>query len=137
MKYSDSAIILLNEYVLEKNNSIELYIPEELTIEEKESIFIKYIRCKNANINYLRVILNIRSNPKQLIISDKTKLLAKKRIDRETKSIFSKNEGIGVSTLVSFKDGVKDTFTSRIKGLEIECEYDLNWIKENKDYLLY
>ena len=134
LKYSDSAIILLNEYVLEKNNSIELYIPEELTIEEKESIFIKYIRCKNANINYLRVILNIRSNPKQLIISDKTKLLAKKRIDRETKSIFSKNEGIGVSTLVSFKDGVKDTFTSRIKGLEIECEYDLNWIKENKDY---
>ena len=134
LKYSDSAIILLNKYVLEKNNSIELYIPEELTIEEKESIFIKYIRCKNANINYLRVILNIRSNPKQLIISDKTKLLAKKRIDRETKSIFSKNEGIGVSTLVSFKDGVKDTFTSRIKGLEIECEYDLNWIKENKDY---
>lgn len=134
LKYSDSAIILLNKYVLEKNNSIELYIPEELTIEEKESIFIKYIRCKNANINYLRVILNIRSKPKQLIISDKTKLLAKKRIDRETKSIFSKNEGIGVSTLVSFKDGVKDTFTSRIKGLEIECDYDLNWIKENKDY---
>ncbi len=134
LKYSDSAIILLNEYVLEKNNSIELYIPEELTIEEKESIFIKYIRCKNANINYLRVILNIKSNPKQLVISDKTKLLAKKRIDRETKSIFSKNEGIGVSTLVSFREGVKDTFTSRIKGLEIECEYDLNWIKENNDY---
>ena len=134
LKYNDSAIILLNEYVLEKNNSIELYIPEELTIEEKESIFIKYIRCKNANINYLRVILNIKSNPKQLVISDKTKLLAKKRIDRETKSIFSKNEGIGVSTLVSFREGVKDTFTSRIKGLEIECEYDLNWIKENNDY---
>lgn len=134
LKYNDSAIILLNEYVLEKNNSIELYIPEELTIEEKESIFIKYIRCKNANINYLRVILNIKSNPKQLVISDKTKLLAKKRIDRETKSIFSKNEGIGVSTLVGFSEGVKDTFTSRIKGLEIECEYDLNWIKENNDY---
>lgn len=134
LKYNDSAIILLNEYVLEKNNSIELYIPEELTIEEKESIFIKYIRCKNANINYLRVILNIKSNPKQLVISDKTKLLAKKRIDRETKIIFSKNEGIGISTLVSFREGVEDTFTSRIKGLEIECEYDLNWIKENNDY---
>lgn len=134
LKYNDSAIILLNEYVLEKNNSIELYIPEELTIEEKESIFIKYIRCKNANINYLRVILNIKSNPKQLVISDKTKLLAKKRIDRETKSIFSKNEGIGISTLVSFREGVEDTFTSKIKGLEIECEYDLNWIKENNDY---
>lgn len=133
LKYNDSAIILLNKYVLEKNNSIELFIPEGLTIEEKEKIFIKYIRCKNTNINYLRIILNIKSNPKQLVISDKTKLLAKKRIDRETKRIFTKNEGIGVSTLVVFKEGVQDTFSSTIKGMNIECEYDLNWIRENND----
>ena len=66
MKYSDSAIILLNEYVLEKNNSIELYIPAKLTIEEKES------------------------------------------------------------TLVSFKEGVKDTLTFKINGLEIDVS--MIWI---------
>lgn len=134
LKYNDSAIILLNEYILERNNAVELYIPDELTIEEKEFIFIKYIRCRNANINYLRVILNIKSNPKELVISDKTKLLAKKRIDRETKKLFSKDAGIGISTLVTFKEGVKDTFQSKIKGMDIECEYDIDWIKENKDY---
>lgn len=134
IKYSDSAKILLDKYVLERFNKRELNIPEELTIEEREAIFIKYIKSKEANINYLRVILNIESNPNVLLISDKTKLLAKKRIDRETKKLFSKDNGIGISTLVSFKEGVKDTFTSKLKGMDIECEYDINWLKENSDY---
>lgn len=134
LKYSDSAMILLDKYALERFNKKELNIPEKLTIEEKEAIFIKYIRCRDVNINYLRVILNIESNPNVLLISDKTKLLAKKRIDRETKKLFSKDKGIGVSTLVSFKEGVKDTFIFYLKGMNIECEYDIKWLKENSDY---
>lgn len=133
-KYNDSALILMNKYVLEKNDNEELYIPKKLTIAERENIFIKYIKSRKANLNYLRVILNIESNPNVLLISDKTKLLAKKRIDRDTKKFFEKNKGIGISTLVSFKEGAKDTFSYNSKGMNIECEYDLNWIKENNDY---
>lgn len=133
-KYNDSALILMNKYVLEKNDNEELYIPKKLTIAERENIFIKYIKSREANLNYLRVILNIESNPNVLLISDKTKLLAKKRIDRDTKKFFEKNKGIGISTLVSFKEGAKDTFSYNSKGMNIECEYDLNWIKENNDY---
>lgn len=133
-KYNDSALILMNKYVLERNDNEELYIPKKLTIAERENIFIKYIKSREANLNYLRVILNIESNPNVLLISDKTKLLAKKRIDRDTKKFFEKNKGIGISTLVSFKEGAKDTFSYNSKGMNIECEYDLNWIKENNDY---
>ncbi len=133
-KYNDSALILMNKYVLERNDNEELYIPKKLTIVERENIFIKYIKSREANLNYLRVILNIESNPNVLLISDKTKLLAKKRIDRDTKKLFEKNKGIGISTLVSFKEGAKDTFSYNSKGMNIECEYDLNWIKENNDY---
>lgn len=133
-KYNDSALILMNKYVLERNDNEELYIPKKLTIAERENIFIKYIKSREANLNYLRVILNIESNPNVLLISDKTKLLAKKRIDRDTKKFFEKNKGIGISTLVSFKEGAKDTFSYNSKEMNIECEYDLNWIKENNDY---
>lgn len=133
-KYNDSALILMNKYVLERNDNEELYIPKKLTIAERENIFIKYIKSREANLNYLRVILNIESNPNILLISDKTKLLAKKRIDRDTKKFFEKNKGIGISTLVSFKEGAKDTFSYNSKGMNIECEYDLNWIKENNDF---
>ena len=133
-KYNDSALILMNKYVLERNENEELYIPKKLTIAERENIFIKYIKSREANLNYLRVILNIESNPNILLISDKTKLLAKKRIDRDTKKFFEKNKGIGISTLVSFKEGAKDTFSYNSKGMNIECEYDLNWIKENNDF---
>lgn len=134
LKYNDSALILMNKYVLERIDKNELYIPQKLTITERENIFIKYIKSREANLNYLRVILNIESNPNVLLISDKTKLLAKKRIDRDTKKLFEKNKGIGISTLVSFKEGAKDTFSYNSKGMNIECEYDLNWIKENNDY---
>ena len=133
-KYNDSALILMNKYVLERNDNKELYIPKKLTIAERENIFIKYIKSKEANLNYLRVILNIESNPNFLLISDKTKLLAKKRIDRDIKKLFEENKGIGISTLVSFKEGAKDIFSYSSKGMNIECEYDLNWIKENNDY---
>lgn len=133
-KYNDSALILMNKFVLERNDNEELYIPKKLTIAERENIFIKYIKSREANLNYLRVILNIESNPNILLISDKTKLLAKKRIDRDTKKFFEKNKGIGISTLVSFKEGAKDTFSYNSKGMNIECEYDLNWIKENNDF---
>lgn len=124
----------MNKYVLERIDKNELYIPQKLTITERENIFIKYIKSREANLNYLRVILNIESNPNVLLISDKTKLLAKKRIDRDTKKFFEKNKGIGISTLVSFKEGAKDTFSYNSKGMNIDCEYDLNWIKENNDY---
>lgn len=134
LKYNDSALILMNKYVLERIDKNELHIPQKLTITERENIFIKYIKSREANLNYLRVILNIESNPNVLLISDKTKLLAKKRIDRDTKKFFEKNTGIGISTLVSFKEGAKDTVSYNSKGTNIECEYDLNWIKENKDY---
>ena len=134
LKYNDSALILMNKYVLERTNENELYIPQKLTIEDREKIFIKYIKSKEANLNYLRVILNIESNPKFLIISDKTKLLAKKRIDRDTKKFFEKNTSIGISTLVSFKENLEYSVNESVKGLDINCEYDLKWIKENKDY---
>lgn len=100
----------MNKYVLERIDKNELYIPQKLTIEEREKIFIKYIKSKEANLNYLRVILNVESNPKLLLISDKTKLLAKRRIDSDTKKFFEKNKGIGISTLVSFKEGEKILF---------------------------
>lgn len=133
-KYSDSIMILLDKYVLERFNKKELNIPNELTLKQREEIVIKYIRSKKANLNYLRVILNIQSNPNSLQISDKTKLLAKKRIDRDTKKIFEKDNGISMSTLVSFKENVEQCANFDIKGMDIKCEYDINWIKGNKDY---
>ena len=40
LKYNDSALILMNKYVLERIDKNELYIPQKLTIIERENIFI-------------------------------------------------------------------------------------------------
>lgn len=61
LKYEDSEIILLDKYeIVRENNQKQIYLPDELTGEDKELILKNYIESQNPNLNYLRVIFNMR-----------------------------------------------------------------------------
>ena len=90
LKYEDSAIILLDKYeIVREHNQKQIYLPIELTNEDKELILKNYIDSKNPNINYLRVIFNMQST-KEMPISDKTRLMAKRKIKEESDKIYLK-----------------------------------------------
>lgn len=134
LKYEESAIILLDKYeIVREHSEKQIYLPDELTGEDKEKILINYIEAESPNINYLRVIFNMQST-KEMPISDKTILMAKRKIEEETEKIFSKNSGITMETTVIFS---KDTQSEReevIKGQNLECTYSTDWLENNKDY---
>lgn len=135
---SQSAEILLSIYEEKDvfNNKKKMYLPDILTIQDKENIVSQYIDSKSININYLRLILNVR-NKSDFKISDKIRLKAKRREKVESDKIFNKSKNViqqkyGVS--IRFKenaDKIKDLY---IKALVATYTYNLNFIKKNNDY---
>lgn len=128
---NNNAELLLDEYEVEHiGNHENLFFSDSLSYDDKEQILINYINSINSNLNYLRLIENLQSNS-NIRISDKTKLLAKKKVEEQEKNFFSGNNGIEMSTLVQVKKGLKNTYDLKIDGQNIEFTYDLNWIEEN------
>lgn len=133
LKYSESAELLLDEFEIEHlGNYSRRTFPKCLTNEDKNIILVNYINSEFANLNYLRLIVNLQAT-NELNVYDKTKLLAKKKAEEQEKKLFENNSGIEMSTLVQFKEGLKETVECNIDNHNWEFFYDINWIKENID----
>lgn len=131
LKYRDSAELLLDEFEIDHlGNYYSRTFPKSLTNEDKNAILVNYINSEFANLNYLRLIVNLQAT-NELNVYDKTKLLAKKKAEEQEKKLFENNPGIEMSTLVQFKENLKETVEYNIKGQNWEFSYDINWIKEN------
>ena len=134
LEYPENATILLDKYEIEGKNK-QIYLPKEFTITDKEILIIKYINSKEANLNYLRIIENIQSKKNELEISDKTRLLTRKKIKEQTEKFFQNSDGIEMKRTVVFSEKrLEQEVIIEGSGRDIKCIYDFNWIKENQDY---
>lgn len=87
---NSSAEILLDEYEIKHlGNHKKSYFPKCLTKDDKEKILLNYINSDIANLNYLRIIVNLQSTS-ELFISDKTRLLAKIKVEEQEKNYLMK-----------------------------------------------
>lgn len=77
---SNGAHIILDKYVAKRDmhRDIKIYLPSNLTIEDKEQILIYYLQGDNPNVNYVRLITQIKDDKNNIKISPKTRLLAKR-----------------------------------------------------------
>lgn len=77
---SNGAHIILDKYVAKRDmrRDIKIYLPSNLTIEDKEQILINYLQGDNPNVNYVRLITQIKNDKNNIKISPKTRLLAKR-----------------------------------------------------------
>ena len=51
--------VLVHLFILKKENDKKFYIPNSLTNDDKVEIILKYINLKQANLNYLKLLLNV------------------------------------------------------------------------------
>ncbi len=138
LSYSQSAEILLSIYEEKDvfNNKKKMYLPNILTIQDKENIVSQYVDSESANLNYLRLILNAK-NISEFRVSDKTRLKAKRREQIETDKIFKESGNVtrhkyGVS--ISFpenEDKIKDGY---VEDSVAYYSYSLDFIKQNNDF---
>lgn len=77
---ADSALILIDKYVARQdtNNHSELFLPSNLTLDDKEQILLNYLQSDDPNINYVRLITQIKDDNKQIRLSPKTRLIAER-----------------------------------------------------------
>ena len=129
-----TATIILNYLEIKSlNNQRTMYFPIELTNEDKEKIICNYIDSEDVHPNVLKVIENLRDSD-QLRISDKTRLKAKRRNEKETETFFTENSGMKIGTGIKFvKNQDNAVETSKENDLHI-FSYSLDWIQENLDF---
>lgn len=116
---SKSAEVLLSYFEEEeRRKKSTLYFPNCLNSEDKENMILNYINYENANINYIRLI----ENSKTIKLSDKTKLLAKKKSKQLNDEIFERSEiaSRGISVIISKEqqEPVKTSFDEINRRLE-------------------
>ena len=82
--------LILHYEGMESNDGANIFIPQSLTIEDKETIINNYIDSRSPNPNYLEVI-TMTNDKSDFKLSPQTKLKAKKRCDEITEEILKKN----------------------------------------------
>lgn len=131
----NSAELLLSEYEVRNNaNYKHKFFPRSLTNEDKEQIIINYINDEKSNLNYLRIVADIKSTS-ELSVSDSTKLLAKRKASAIEDEIFGRDSGLKMTTTVRFVEKLGQPVKYKCNGCNWDFAYDLSWIKENiNDY---
>lgn len=105
LKNKNSAHILIDKYArsgIEFGNDTDYFIPKTLSLADKEAIIVDYLNCKDPNLNYVRVIRQVKDNPDQIVLSPKTRLLAEDLEKELTKIFFDKATKMHISYGVEF-----------------------------------
>ena len=75
----NAATMLLNAFVVQHDTYTmpKLFFPEQLSLDDKETILNQYLDREDANLNYVRLIENLK-NSDNLRVNDETRLKAKR-----------------------------------------------------------
>jgi len=139
LTYSQSDEILLSVYeVKDEFRKNQKFLPQNLTIGDKETILSNYLDSADVNYNYIELIQNAK-NRSDFKVSDKTRLKAKRLHKNETEKFFADKGGMKYGVSISFpenptkiKDGVID------ENHIVHYSYSLNFIKQNNNpYFLF
>ena len=134
LTYPLSAEILLSIYEVQHDfTKKEKFLPNSLTVEEKETIISNYLDSDVVNYNYLGLIQNARTR-NDFKISNKTRLKAKRLHRSETEKFFVDKAGMRYGVTISFPENI----TQRKEGyvddnLIVHFSYSLDFIKQNND----
>ena len=135
IKSNSIAELLLDKYELKHiTESKAIHLPKELSNKDKEIIINNYLENDEANLNYLKLIVNVQSNKDKLELSPRTILKAKKKSEEEENKFFEKNTGILMETSVTFSKKQDEEVKIDLIGQSLAASYSSKWIEENMDY---
>lgn len=126
---SRNAEIVLSKFLKEE----VLYLPISLTNQEIDKLFIDYINSTDVNINVLRKMVNFPSD-KGLVIIDRIKLLAKRKIKEEEEKIFNRGSSLTSGVKILYPNEQVETVLFNMNGLEADISISRKWIEENLDF---
>ncbi len=141
----DSASIILGIYVAKRESQSEdkLYLPSNLSLKDKEQIIDEYLDSEKPNLNYVRLITQIKNDKNKIVLSPKTKLKAKRLEDRLNKELLEDPNSYKTRYSVSLRFTEKEGIPPLEIGIDEQGipthTYSVSYIKEcdNKQRILY
>lgn len=128
-----STNLLLDKYLLKhRSEREESYLPQSLTIEDKEQIISTYIDLDKPNLNYTRLLSNVQ-NTKEFALDTRVKLKAKRVSERLERELFKDGSGQGTDIVVEFKENVEGTVKQHFTLSKVGTEVDKEWLESNLD----
>ena len=99
-----SAHILLDQYVRKGlNDSGKTYFfPSSLTIEDKEEIIVRFLNQDEPNLNYVRLVRQVKDSSNQIILTPRTRLLAESVEENLTNRLLDKANVIHSSYSIAY-----------------------------------
>lgn len=126
----ESCEILLNEFLTSKQSDKKYYFPKSL---DKEKLIADYVNSNNANLNYLELICNSLST-KELPLSDKIRLKAKRKYEKGIKDLFNGEIGFTYGVRLLFSDTQKAPVNIKFEKHDIVLTYSKSWFENNLEY---
>lgn len=102
-----SAELLLEEYTKKRDKQeSQLFFPSNLTIADKEQIIDNYLDCDEPNINFVKLILQVKNSNDGIKLSPQTRLKAEKLASKINDDFWKNNPGAAFhwSTDIYFTD---------------------------------
>lgn len=110
---SDSAHIIIDKYIARHNSPSdrELFLPSNLTMEDKEYIISRYLESDSPNLNYVRLICQNKDEQKNLILSPLIKVKANKLAEKLNDELMNDERTVIVEQTVGIEfsniEGIK------------------------------
>lgn len=122
--------LLLEEYLVEKNETIKHYFPNSL---DKGKLIDKYLDSEKCNLNYVQLLAKSVSN-QDLVLSDKLRLKAKRKEEKEVELLFANKGYFTYGVELSYSSELKKIKNIKIENGRMYLTYSLKWLKENLYY---
>ena len=129
-----SAEFLLDEYTKKKDwHASQLFFPSNLTIADKEQIINNYLDGNEPNLNYVRLISQVKNSNDGIKLSPQTRLKAEKRASKINDDFWKNNPGTFShwSTDIYFTDETEKTLDVSFdeKCNKIKYTYSVKYIE--------
>ena len=129
----ESTNLLLDKYLLKHMREREKsYLPQSLTIKDKEHIINEYLELDNPNLNYTRLLSNVQDT-KEFSLDTRVKLKAKRVSKRLESELFGDCSGHGTEIVVEFKENVDGTVKQYFTLSKVGTDVDIEWLRSNMD----
>lgn len=135
LKDSKSAELLLEEYTKKKDRyDRRLFFPSNLTIADKEQIINNYLDCDEPNLNYVRLVSQVKNNNTGIVLSPQTRLKAEKLASKINDDFWKNNPGAAFhwSTDIYFTDEAEQALDVSFDDTcnNIKYTYSVKYIEE-------
>lgn len=123
--------IIIYLYKQQLSNGKKLHTPNEITSNDINEYILNYIKSEKPHLNFLESIMLMQSKEK-FQITDKIKLEAKKRYEKEKERILENNKQSKIIMPIEFSENQIEK--KKYDKENNKTSYSINWLKDTLDY---